>query len=501
MQVPQFKTNQSTHMRKVIFTLLALMPLFLTAQEKIYAPALTSPTDAAVDQAANALLNWNAVAGAVKYQVYIDSAADFSSAIQMLTVYTAIYNTYLDFGTTYYWKVRAIDAANDTSFWSATRSFTTRSTVILTTPADSVNNLPVHVVLGYTPIAGVSLYEYELDTNNTFSSSYYRTGVVTASGVVGRLDYGQRYFYRYRAMHMNDTSDWCVERTFTTKDTIKIKLPAVATVNYQPTDSIKWSSIVGSKFGQYEIDTDPSFSSPELFQTDTTRFYIKQPGTGAADTIVRTRLDSTLLFGTTYYWRARVGHPRDTSEWSAAGSFTTIDIVTLELPADDAIDVSCRPKFEWRAIRGTRKYELQYDVSSGFTSPVSVITTDSSHTILSNIQSQEDYYWRVRCYGAADTTDWGNVYHFKTTWGVGIEETQQAYSVYPNPTSGDLYIQLSSTASAYAEVMNLLGEQVIAPRVLVSGSNYINLTHLHSGVYFLKVNIDGQITTSRIILR
>lgn len=82
-------------------------------------------------------------------------------------------------------------------------------------------------------------------------------------------------------------------------------------------------------------------------------------------------------------------------------------------------------------------------------------------------------------------------------------------SIYPNPTNGETFIELNNLANKQIEVklVNILGAEIMH---LFSGeivSNYhminnIDLSHLETGIYFVKVVADGDIVmTDKLILK
>ena len=81
-------------------------------------------------------------------------------------------------------------------------------------------------------------------------------------------------------------------------------------------------------------------------------------------------------------------------------------------------------------------------------------------------------------------------------------------SVYPNPTNGNSVIDIENLAAVNIEVtlINILGSKVME---LYSGavvSNYqsidVNLTNLDKGIYFVRVNSNGNtILTDKLILK
>ncbi|TAH39884.1 MAG: T9SS type A sorting domain-containing protein [Bacteroidetes bacterium] len=81
---------------------------------------------------------------------------------------------------------------------------------------------------------------------------------------------------------------------------------------------------------------------------------------------------------------------------------------------------------------------------------------------------------------------------------VGIAElTQEAIKVFPNPAADLLYIKSDQTISE-VRILSLLGEELASS--LKRTNNSISLTHLPSGVYFLKIiTQDNQINITRFV--
>ena len=88
----------------------------------------------------------------------------------------------------------------------------------------------------------------------------------------------------------------------------------------------------------------------------------------------------------------------------------------------------------------------------------------------------------------------------KVTGSVGIKtiSSNDAISIFPNPTSGILNINAIEVNSS-VEVINVIGEKVYS-NSLVKGNNSIDLSGLSNGAYFVKLNSNGSITTKKVVL-
>jgi hypothetical protein len=148
----------------LVFLLLFSVTLF--GQSRIYAPTLNAPVSGAVSQPPNVLLNWYAVTGEttdITYEVQISKSPDLSEPITFpRTDVTAMNMSDLNFGTVYYWHVKAYDG-EISSDWSETWSFQVIGTVILKLPnnGEMVYSNPA---ITWTEITGLTSYQLQIDT-------------------------------------------------------------------------------------------------------------------------------------------------------------------------------------------------------------------------------------------------------------------------------------------------------------------------------------------------
>ncbi|MBI2980001.1 MAG: hypothetical protein HYY41_04135 [Chloroflexi bacterium] len=105
----------------------------------VTAPELYSPEAGARGVALKPIFQWSAIAGAESYELLVSTDASFSNPTILKIGNYALpatawqSTTGLDYGTTYYWKVRA-SGSNSSSAWSAVGAFTTESTAAPPSP-------------------------------------------------------------------------------------------------------------------------------------------------------------------------------------------------------------------------------------------------------------------------------------------------------------------------------------------------------------------------------
>lgn len=78
------------------------------------------------------------------------------------------------------------------------------------------------------------------------------------------------------------------------------------------------------------------------------------------------------------------------------------------------------------------------------------------------------------------------------------ENSIEKFSFYPNPSSDIIYMQSAKNIECVS-IYNVFGQEVFTTNVLTAEFSSVDVSHLSSGTYILKVIIDGQIGTYKII--
>ncbi|MDW5290820.1 T9SS type A sorting domain-containing protein [Formosa sp. PL04] len=77
-------------------------------------------------------------------------------------------------------------------------------------------------------------------------------------------------------------------------------------------------------------------------------------------------------------------------------------------------------------------------------------------------------------------------------------DTETKFLVYPNPVSDIITIDFNSTSTAKMQIIDYLGKTVISDEIQ-NGTKSIDLSHLSSGLYFIKVSNQQETFTRKII--
>ncbi|MGB3344644.1 MAG: T9SS type A sorting domain-containing protein, partial [Aequorivita sp.] len=81
---------------------------------------------------------------------------------------------------------------------------------------------------------------------------------------------------------------------------------------------------------------------------------------------------------------------------------------------------------------------------------------------------------------------------------IGVKDNVLAgFNYYPNPTTEFLHISAAKNIEAVA-VYNLLGQKVMTNNIGATSSD-LNLSGLAAGTYMMKVTVEGQTGTYKIV--
>jgi len=415
-------------------------------------PALVSPSNNYYTTDTTPYLDWSEPADAVGYHLQVDTTASFSSPIIQVYPSVSHFTTTTLAEDTYYWRVRAKDAYDNWSGWSAYRTLTVDTTApdapVLSTPTDDFETNDNMPLLDWVEVAETAVFKLQVDTIDTFISTIVDQTNIADSyyQIVSSLSDGT-YYWRVRATDSaGNTGLWSTIRSFKI-DTVGPDVPALVSpedtdVITDTTPLIVWSTIVDAVLYQLQIDMEGTFVSLEYNETTANTFY----------SIV------SALSGGTYHWRVRA---RDSATnwggWSEVWTFTLDlegpDAPTVSTPSDESYIGDNTPFLSWTSIGDAVEYEFELATEATFGASLLYTTTTSNNYYTIFFTLDDDvYYLRVRAKDASENWgDWSSISIFTvdtTTPSItpqdDIEymegETGDTISWSPNDDNPSLYI-------------------------------------------------------------
>ena len=373
-------------------------------------PDWYSPNTASeLENSVYASLQWYEIRGTTDYEVEIDTVNTFDSPLYSMYDSFSYHATSqmpcvnvspLLFGTTYYWRVRAINAI-DTSQWSQICRFTTSSCPTLYTPNNGITlDNSSYVYLVWLRMSGTTGFEVEVDTSNTFESPYdtiYDPSSASYSNNLGGWNVrvspllsGTTYYWRVRALNDIDTSDWSYIRRFNTPYQLTTAPTLVSPTNgsteIAPSGvELLWDGIDNVTGYRYQVATDNAFAS------------IVRSGTTAG-----TSVSCNLMFGTTYYWRVQGYNASGNSVWSAVWNFSTQD---CQQPTGETSATACS-SYLWHGTTYTESgnYTITLPQSNGCDSVLTLhLTINQPLAELVEATACDSYEWDGETYTESGT--------------------------------------------------------------------------------------------------
>ena len=197
------------------------------------APVLQSPADNMSDVDVNLQLQWTASPTAVSNQVQVSTISTFITTILDQSGVTGTVDslTSLSFSTTFFWRVRATNAAG-TGSWSSVRSFTTRSpgsapvgqvpaALTLLSPANDTTGVDITVQLQWAASVTGTVNQVQVDTVSLFAEPIVdKDSVAGTKYALSALAFNTTYFWRSRALNAAGPGLWSAVRQFTTKGAV-----------------------------------------------------------------------------------------------------------------------------------------------------------------------------------------------------------------------------------------------------------------------------------------
>jgi hypothetical protein len=352
----------------------------------------------------------------LSYSIY----PDFSISDSVITQDTFVTRNLPD--TTYYWRVRAVDGAGNSSPWSEVWQFTidTRApdAPTLVYPINGVYVGGPDVVLKWSKVTKVGSgegtkgspvrYVVQVDTVSSFASPI-RVDTVEVESLRVTLFDRYPFYWRVKAYDLAGN-----EGSYSSVGVFGRDLtPPTAPVLISPTNNSNTSNPVVTLRWRSSTDPNPGsgLSHYVLSYSIYSDFRVSD-SVVTQDTFVTRNLPDT-----TYYWRVRavdgVGY---SSSWSEGWRFTVDthapDAPTLVYPINGGYVGSPDVVLKWSKVTkvgsgegsGTKgtpvRYVVQVDTVSSFSSPIRVYTVEAE-SLMVTLFERYLFYWRVKAYDLA----------------------------------------------------------------------------------------------------
>jgi serine protease len=354
------------------------------------APTLNLPADTAAVSVTPTFSWLKSTTGATKYQFQYATNVGFTSGVYtsaVLTTLSILPKPAMTAGT-YYWRVKAWDAANNESAWSTVRTLTLLTAPTLTLPANGLITSDTTPDFSWSAVTAANTYEIQISTNNTFTAVVQTSTGAARTYTPVALPHGV-YYWHVRGRNIYDMPGvWSVYRVFTI-DIVGPNAPVLllpannADVIGNPT--FKWAASTTAIRYQLQYDDDSLFGSPNYTSIElSTVSHVPPP----------------MPVGV-FYWHVRA---KDAfGNWGNYSSGFMVNVQpdnppapVLTAPANALLTNDPTPTFTWNAVISGNTYDIEIASDAGFTAINDSDTGLSTTTYTSASLSDGIHYWRVR---------------------------------------------------------------------------------------------------------
>ncbi|OGH59977.1 MAG: hypothetical protein A3G34_05850 [Candidatus Lindowbacteria bacterium RIFCSPLOWO2_12_FULL_62_27] len=382
---------------------------------------LATPASYTMTTDSTPALTWTALtdsAGIDSYVVEVSASPAFAALSFADTVdgTKAADTTAVLADSTYYWRVRAIDAVGNVgaNSESSVLRVDTGVSVSLSSPADGHETNSATVTFAWSS-ADAETYTWQLSKSAAFTTVIDSVVDSTATEVRRTLPDQDTFFWRVIARDTVGNVDTTIRRIVildTRVDSVTVVGPENGHETNVAYPALSWTvpaDSVGIDSFVVEVSKSIAFTSLAL-----------------ADTIDGTRTGDTLIgvYNDTYYWRVRaidrVGNVGPNSDTRGFLVDTAVGTVTLVSPVSGTVTSDTTPTLSWNAPAdsvGIDSYAIEVSGNLSFAALVFADTVDGALTA-DTVTALTDsaYYWRVR---AVD--DMGNFGPSSDTFTLSID--------------------------------------------------------------------------------
>ena len=305
-------------------------------------PVLVYPADEETEVLIKDSLIWEQADFAESYRLMLAYDAAFLELVFDSTVTDTIFKYSLAENTVYYWKIRGMNSAGESS-WSAIRKFTTKADIgekpVLIYPKNKQTGLDIEFDMTWHPTANAESYDIVISADSSFSLIFAQESATNDTsyhfrGVIAEKD----YFWRVRANISDGSGAWSPIWKFTTALCAPVDEPLLLNpengegVSQQSAEiEFKWTLVQGAEYYQLQLSfEDADFSEENLILNEEPLFFSEFSIELPAET-------------GPYYWRVRGKNSAGDGPWAVYGRFIIEQLKVREEVQNNTINIYPNP--------------------------------------------------------------------------------------------------------------------------------------------------------------
>jgi hypothetical protein len=349
-------------------------------------------------------------------------------------------------------------------------------------------NQAANLTLIVNKTADASRYHWQVSTLQTFATFFANDSTADTTYAV-QLNGNQTFYLRVRGANDLGRSAWSAVDMFTTMT------PPARTTLVSPANNAQNVISDSVIFVWRPVSTAASYNL-QVSTVNSTNTY------STTDTTYKVYNLSRL---TNYTWKVEALNAGGTSYYTGSFSFTTVVAApgtpSLVLPGSAAVNVDRLTRFFWNSVLNGTKYRLQVAIDNAFATVVrDTIVYDTTAVLLTPLDEESDYYWRVNAQNIGGIGGWATFRLFSTGTALGVNELAneipQVFDLhqnYPNPFNPSTTISFDVPKNAQVKLViyDILGRVVTTLVDEVKAANRYRVvwdaSNMSTGFYFYRM--------------
>ena len=330
------------------------------------------------------MLTWNAVEGATSYRIYRSTSKGSGYSLLGTTTATSYTNTGAKAGTTYYYRVKAVNDAGLSPYSNIVSGQSKAVTPKPSAPVVKIGNSAASgkPMLTWNAVSGATSYKVYRATSQ--NGTYSLLGTVTATSYTNTgAKAGTTYWYKVKAV--NSAGESAYSNIVSGRATVTTLTMGHSATSGKP--QLTWKAVSGA--ASYKVYRATSKNG--AYSVINTTKALTYTNTGAA-------------LGTTYYYKVEALN----ASGKSMGFSAIVEGKVAPVLAVGYSGVSGKPQLTWKAVPGATEYQVYRSTqqNSGY---AKINTTTSTSYVNTGAKAGTTYYYRIVAVKGTAVSDFSNI--------------------------------------------------------------------------------------------
>ena len=326
-------------------------------------------------------LSWNTVPGAAKYWIYRSTDGKTFKYYDS-TKSTSYTNNSTNIGTTYYYKIKAVDSSGTTTDYSAVKSIKCTTAA----PSLSISRANGKPKLSWKSVSGATKYWIYRSTDGK-NFKYYDSTTKTSYTNSGAAS-GTKYYYKVKAVATVNGKSVASSYSYAKSLVCTPATPKVSITSANGKPKLSWNAVNGAtKYWVYRSTDGKNFK----YYDSTTK---------------TTYTNNSTTVGTRYYYKVKAVVVDNGTSYASAFSSAKSMVVRTAAPTLKTAAPEGTPSLSWNAVNGATKYWV-YRSTDGKEFKYYDSTTKTAYTNKS-VVAGKTYYYKVKAVNVVNGTSYAS---------------------------------------------------------------------------------------------